>query len=237
MPDVRSYRPEPDCRECRLGSLTVPCSSEDVRRLLSVDSESAPTPVKPYRNSVVLGEGPVPCPVMLIGEAPGYHEDREGKPFRPQAPAGRVLQQCLEEVGLCRFLPERCSRHGGYVLFGRDSSGSIVNITCSPVYITNVVKCRPLDNKLDKFPDAVEVCRERFLFPEVKVVKPKVIVALGATAAVYWFGSARNASRVLADGTTVIHAPHPSSIARGNVDGRARLLYALREAKEIGYHR
>jgi len=63
------------------------------------------------------GQGPVPCPIMLIGEAPGYREDEVGKPF--QGKAGRLLEECLAEAGLDR----------------RD------------LYITNAVHCRPPDNR------------------------------------------------------------------------------------------
>lgn len=134
-------------------------------------------------------------------------EDRDGYPFNHGAPAGRVLDKCLNDTGIDR---DRC-------------------------YLTNVVKHRPLDNKIANFPDAVEVCREHYLLPELAAVKPAegpfVVVCLGNVAGQYWFGKQTGAARVLPDGTVVIHAPHPSAIARGNMDARPRLIRALEMAK------
>lgn len=98
----------------------------------------------------VMGRGPAPCDIMIIGEAPGHREDDLGKPFAGKA--GQLLDKLLDEVGLSR---ETC-------------------------YITNVVRCRPPDNRT---PTAQEIkaCK-KYLLEEMKHVKPKYVLLLGNTA-------------------------------------------------------
>ena len=219
-------RPAPDCTLCRLGTLTVPCDAHDVRTTIIATDGQTVAAVRPYRTNVVQGEGPVPCLVMFIGEAPGFHEDREGRPFVPTAPAGRVLAAAMAEVGLYRE---------GQIA---TSLREVITANMPWVYMANAVKCRPLDNKLDRFPDALSICRDTFLGAEIAAVQPRVIVCLGKVAAQPWFGSTSSlAFRQLPDGPLLIHAPHPSNIARGNAEGRPKLLEALRVAKEVGYGR
>lgn len=100
------------------------------------------------RTNVVVGAGPAPSPLMLIGEAPGEQEDKQGEPF--VGPAGRLLR-------------ESCAAEG---------------IDLALVYITNIVACRPPDNRIPMF-DEVAACRPR-LEQLVGIVKPKVIVVLGS---------------------------------------------------------
>lgn len=214
LPSLQRPAPPVNCAKCRLGTLTIPCAEDDVRRILWSTS-----PARLHRTQVVPGLGPIPCPIMLIGEAPGFYEDREGEPFWPMAPAGRILQAALDEVGLRR----------------------------DGVYLSNTVKCKPVDNKIDRFPDAIETCRAEYLWPEVEAVRPKVIVCLGKVAAQPFFGSQPSLAlrmirapdwftgiRVVEPwNMLVIHAPHPSNIARGNKDARPKLVEALRIAKEV----
>lgn len=113
-----------------------------------------------YRNATqtVFGEGPAPASVMFVGEQPGDKEDLKGKPF--VGPAGAVFDQALAEAGIAR----------------------------GEVYVTNAVKHFKFEPRgkwrLHKRPNAneVEACRW-WLDREIAFVKPKVIVALGATAA------------------------------------------------------
>lgn len=213
--DMSTALPVPEnCAECRLGTLVTPCRADDIRRLDPRGPE-----VRPYRTQVVQGLGPIPCPVLLLGEAPGFHEDRNGVPFWPDAPAGRILARNMARAELERWHPDA---------IGLEQQAAWV-------FIDNLVHCRPEDNKIDKFPDAVERCRELYLAPLLARVQPKVVVAMGVTASQFWFGNVRNASRTLEGGVVVISTAHPSSIARGNVPAEARLEQALRRAKEIGY--
>jgi DNA polymerase len=113
-----------------------------------------------YKNATqtVFGEGPRRAPLILIGEVPGDEEDREGRPF--VGPAGRLLDEALEEVGLSR----------------------------DEVYVTNAVKHFRWEprgkRRLHKKPTMrqIEACKP-WLHAEILVVKPDVIVCLGATAA------------------------------------------------------
>jgi DNA polymerase len=88
---------------------------------------------------------------MFVGEAPGADEDTQGIPFVGRA--GQLLTKMIEAMGLTR----------------------------DDVYIANVLKCRPPNNR-DPQPDEVEQC-EPFLFQQIASVQPKVVIALGAFAA------------------------------------------------------
>lgn len=99
------------------------------------------------RTQVVFGVGNPEAQIMFVGEAPGFYEDKQGEPF--VGAAGRLLNELLEGVGLSR----------------------------SDIYIANVIKCRPPDNR-DPLPDEVETCKP-FLFQQIEKVKPKVVCTLG----------------------------------------------------------
>jgi uracil-DNA glycosylase len=103
------------------------------------------------RRQVVFGVGNPYAALMFVGEAPGRDEDTQGIPFVGRA--GQKLTQIIEAIGLKR----------------------------EDVYIANVIKCRPPDNRNPE-PDEVESC-EPFLFRQVDTIRPKVIVALGTFAA------------------------------------------------------
>ena len=99
------------------------------------------------RKQVVFGVGNPNADLMFVGEAPGADEDEQGIPFVGRA--GQLLTKIIEAIGLTR----------------------------DDVYIANVIKCRPPQNRNPE-PDEVETC-EPFLFRQIDVIKPKVIVALG----------------------------------------------------------
>jgi DNA polymerase len=103
------------------------------------------------RTQVVFGVGSPTADLMFVGEAPGGDEDIQGIPFVGRA--GQLLTKIIEAIGLTR----------------------------DDVYIANVIKCRPPQNRNPE-PDEVETC-EPFLFRQIDVIKPKVIVALGKFAA------------------------------------------------------
>ena len=106
----------------------------------------------------VMGNGPTNAEIMVIGEAPGAHEERTGKPF--QGRAGQLLDSLLQKNGISR----------------------------EDLYVTNVVHCRPPDNRT---PTAAEIkaCKP-YLEKEIKIVSPKYILCLGATAYKAIFGKA-----------------------------------------------
>ena len=103
------------------------------------------------RKQVVFGVGNPAADLMFVGEAPGAEEDVQGVPFVGRA--GQLLTKMIAAMG-----------------FARDD-----------VYIANVVKCRPPENRNPE-PDEIESC-EPFLFRQIETIRPKVIVALGAFAA------------------------------------------------------
>ena len=105
------------------------------------------------RTKPVPGHGNPNTDVMFVGEAPGYNEDLEGKPF--VGAAGKFLDQLLGLAGLSR----------------------------GEVYITNVLKCRPPNNR-DPLPDEVEVCSP-YLDRQIMIIRPKLIVCLGRHSASY----------------------------------------------------
>jgi DNA polymerase len=103
------------------------------------------------RRQIVFGVGNPDADLMFVGEAPGADEDIQGIPFVGRA--GQLLTKIIEAIGLKR----------------------------EDVYIANVIKCRPPQNRNPE-PDEVDTC-EPFLFQQVDIIKPKVIVALGTFAA------------------------------------------------------
>jgi DNA polymerase len=99
------------------------------------------------RTQVVFGVGNPNANLMFVGEAPGADEDIQGIPFIGRA--GQLLTKIIEAMGMTR----------------------------DDVYIANVIKCRPPQNRNPE-PDEVETC-EPFLFRQIDIIQPKVIVALG----------------------------------------------------------
>src|SRR5207302_3213908 len=146
---------------------------------------------------VVFGEGPVPAPLMLMGEVPGDKEDKAGHPF--VGPAGRVLDDALAEAGIER----------------------------SQVYMTNAVKhfkwvpARGGKVRLHKKPNQAEIaaCRQ-WWERELEVVQPEVLGLLGATAAQAVLGPKFRVSKQrgewfeLPSGVSVIATIHPSAVLR-----------------------
>jgi len=99
------------------------------------------------RTQVVFGVGNPHAEIMFVGEGPGYYEDQQGEPF--VGAAGKLLNELLQSAGLSR----------------------------SQVYIANVIKCRPPNNR-DPEPDEVETCKP-FLLQQIELIKPKVVCTLG----------------------------------------------------------
>ena len=102
------------------------------------------------RRNAVPGDGQLSSKIMFIGEAPGKNEDEQGKPF--VGAAGMILNQALEKAGISR----------------------------AEVFITNVVKCRPPNNRLPEN-DERSICRQ-YLDRQISLIAPKIICILGSTA-------------------------------------------------------
>jgi uracil-DNA glycosylase family 4 len=121
------------------------------------------------RKNAVPGEGNLDVALMLVGEAPGYWEDVKGRPF--VGAAGKILDEMLSKAGISR----------------RD------------VYITNIVKCRPPENR-DPSPNEIQTCTP-YLDRQIKTIKPKFLVTLGRHAAFYILAKAA----IETEGITKIH--------------------------------
>jgi uracil-DNA glycosylase family protein len=150
-----------------------------------------------YRRATqtVFGEGPKHASIMLVGEQPGDYEDVAGKPF--VGPAGKIMDRALEEAGIDR----------------------------EHVYVTNAVKHFKWEprgkRRIHKKPNSREIaaCRP-WLEAELQVVKPRLVVCLGATAAQAIFGPSfrvtRERGKVLSSklAPRVLATVHPSSLLR-----------------------
>lgn len=170
------------------------------------------------RKKVVFGSGSPTADVMFVGEAPGRDEDQRGRPFVGRA--GKVLDKWIAEAGLTR--PE--------------------------VYITNVVKCRPPDNR-DPREAEVEACR-KYLRVQIALIQPKVIVTLGRFAGNLLSGQSEVAMRILRsrpwlyeDEVTGVKLPvcpvyHPAYVLRQgprveNTEGYQVAVQDLKEALNV----
>ncbi len=103
------------------------------------------------RTNAVFGEGNINAEIMCIGEGPGYYEDQQGRPFVGKS--GQLLDKIL---GVCGFTRK------------------------DHVFIGNIVKCRPPDNR-NPLPEERESCLP-YLYKQIETIDPKIIILLGATA-------------------------------------------------------
>lgn len=142
------------------------------------------------RTNAVPGEGYADSDIMFIGEGPGFYEDQQGRPF--VGASGKFLDELLRSIGLDR----------------------------TTVFIANVVKCRPPDNR-DPQPDEIDACGA-FLDEQIRIIDPKVVVTLGRHSMQRYFpGEA--ISRVHGqprrkDGLIVVPMYHPAAaLHQGNL--------------------
>ncbi len=133
-------------------------SSEEILKEVAVEvSTCAKCKLCNGRTKAVPGEGPPSAKVLFIGEGPGYHEDKQGRPF--VGPAGQFLDELLASINLRR----------------------------SDVFITNVVKCRPPNNR---DPETTEIAAcDDYLDRQIAAIQPRVIVTLGRFSMAKFFGS------------------------------------------------
>jgi uracil-DNA glycosylase family 4 len=160
----------------------------------------------------VPGEGSAEAEILFIGEGPGFHEDRQGRPF--VGPAGQLLNKLLASIGLDR----------------------------SQVFITNVVKHRPPENR-DPLPDEIAACSD-YLIRQIAAINPKVIVTLGRFSMARFFPGAKisvihgHAKQI--DGRIVVAMYHPAAALRTPVvmqaleqDFQRAIPAALAEARRL----
>jgi len=168
-----------------------------LEELHNAEAECRRCPLFGPATQVVPGQGSASAHLMLVGEQPGHEEDLQGLPF--VGPAGRLLDRALQEAGIDR---------------GR-------------VFVTNAVKHFKFEQRgkrrLHKRPNTYEIERCRWWIEiEKAIIKPKVVVALGATAARSLLGKSVSISSVRgdilsqSDGTRLVVTIHPSYLVRIN---------------------
>ena len=121
-------------------------------------------PLAATRNNVVFGEGNPDARLMFIGEGPGFDEDRLGRPFVGKA--GQLLDKMI----------------------------SAMQFTREEVYIANIVKCRPPDNRVPTPEEAA--CCIGYLHRQIELIRPEVIVLLGATAVKFLLNTTSGISKM-----------------------------------------
>jgi uracil-DNA glycosylase len=175
--------------------LDTPVAIKTLKALAQAEAACTRCPLYRFATQVVPGEGSPRARLMMVGEQPGHQEDLEGRPF--VGPAGRVLNRAIAEAGIDR----------------------------KQVFVTNAVKHFKFEQRgkrrLHKKPNAYEIDRCRWwLDLERKIIKPEVIVALGATAArgltgrPVTIGKVRGMPIPLEDGSRMVATIHPSYLLR-----------------------
>src|SRR5207245_1302404 len=173
----------------------TPPDTSSLTEVLAASRECTACHLYKRATQTVFGEGPRGAPIMLVGEQPGDYEDVAGKPF--VGPAGKIMDRALEESGIDR----------------------------TKVYVTNAVKHFKWEprgkRRIHQKPNSREIaaCRP-WLEAELRLVKPKLLVCLGATAAQAIFGPSfrvtRERGKVLPSklAPRVLATVHPSSLLR-----------------------
>jgi len=140
-------------------------------------------PLHYSRKNGVPGEGPPGAQIMFIGEGPGFHENEQGRPF--VGAAGRFLEELLATINLKR----------------------------SEVFIGNVVKCRPPNNR-DPQPEEIAACSP-YLERQIQAIKPKVIVTLGRYSMNYFLPNVKigdvHGQALKSKGRLIVSMYHPAA--------------------------
>jgi len=158
------------------------------------------------RRKVVFGEGNPHADILIIGEGPGATEDSTGKPFVGRS--GELLSKML---------------------------GNVLGLSRKDVYITNIVKCRPPNNRTPT-PTEAHTCQP-YLLKQIELIKPKLILTLGATAYHYLTGDDTGITKVRGSihkhgNATLIPTYHPSYLLR-NPSAKKEVFEDLLKVKEL----
>ena len=169
---------------------SVDFGSMGLDELAAVAAGCTRCPLAGGRTNVVFGTGDPDADLMFVGEGPGAQEDEQGLPFVGRS--GRLLDEMLiQEIGLDR----------------------------SQVYIANVVKCRPPDNR-DPLPEEIAACRP-YLQRQVELVAPRVLVTLGNFATKVLLDTTEGITRLRGrrfkwgEGVVLVPTYHPAALLRG----------------------
>jgi uracil-DNA glycosylase family 4 len=167
------------------------------------------------RSKIVFGSGNEQAKLLFVGEGPGADEDAQGFPFVGRA--GQLLTQMIEGTASKEGIP----------------------IRRPDVYICNVVKCRPPENRTP-LPDEMEICGQ-FLFRQIVAIQPKAICALGSTAAKALLGTKEGVTRLRGKwhkwrDIPLIVTYHPSYLLRPyNQDAKREAWEDLKKALHFVY--
>jgi len=158
------------------------------------------------RQKVVFGEGDLHAKLLFIGEGPGASEDSMGKPFVGRS--GELLTKMIENV---------------------------LYLKREEVYITNIVKCRPPNNRTPT-PTEAHTCQP-YLMKQIELIQPKLIVTLGGTAYHYLTGDETGITKIRGtvhkqNGYTLIPTYHPSYLLR-NPSAKKEVFADLKRVKDL----
>jgi uracil-DNA glycosylase len=158
-------------------------TQEELQKLDAVIRRCPLCDLSTTRTNAVPGDGPADAEIMFIGEGPGFNEDRQGRPF--VGAAGQFLDQMLASIDLDR----------------------------SKVFVTNIVKCRPPNNR-DPLPAEIAACAP-YLEQQMALINPLVVVTLGRHSMGRFFPgekiSAIHGTARQVEGRTVIALYHPAA--------------------------
>ncbi len=162
------------------------------RLLKDLEQEVAADKSLPLKSNLVFGEGSVDCVAMFIGEAPGAREDELKRPFVGRS--GQLLDKNLEKIGWKR----------------------------EDVYITNIVKRRPPENR-DPLPEEIAAYKP-YLTRQINIINPKIIVTLGRFSMNYFLPKAKisgDQGKIFKIGNYLLMPMfHPAAALRGTVEMR-----------------
>jgi len=144
-------------------------------------------PLKKTRTNLVFGEGNPAAEIMFVGEAPGHDEDLQGRPFVGKA--GQLLTRIIQAMGMQR----------------------------EDVYIANILKCRPPENRTPHLTEITSCAR--YIFQQINIIKPKVIVGLGNIAVKALLNTDQSISSLRGklhdfDGMKLMPTYHPAYLLR-----------------------
>ncbi len=159
----------------------------DLDRIAAEVNACQRCPLARTRTRAVPGEGPDDAEIMLIGEGPGYHEDQQGRPFVGKS--GKFVEQLLASI----------------------------NLTREQVFIANVIKCRPPNNR-DPLPMEMDACTP-YLQQQIEFINPLLIVTLGRFSMGQFFSADARITRIHGEplrqeGHIILPMFHPAAALR-----------------------
>lgn len=166
---------------------------KNMTQLAAEVSSCVRCPLHKTRTQTVFARGNPQAKLMIIGEAPGFHEDKQGLPFVGKA--GGLLNRMISSIGL----------------------------TTDDIYIANVLKCRPPNNR-DPLPEEINQCCD-YLAQQIAIVAPKLILAVGRFAGQFLLKATLPLNKMRGklheyQGTPVLVSYHPAYLLRNPVDKR-----------------